>query len=428
MRRSATLAALFAALLGSSAMAATIVVTEPSEVLIFTNQNILTDPATTFFSDPFANDVWLRRNLANHGAVGLTNNYARSGNGSAWMWGPSFLGNNAIVSSKADMEYYFSDTTGKTLGNLTAFSFDFYRASSSTASVWLHPSLRLFYDADGNLGTTTDRGYLIYERANQPAYGVDPIPEDVWHTDDTFAARFWRTQTSLANDFTPRTLTDHMSGAIASGYTPLSSSSLVLGISAGIGRGWGPWYGAVDNITIGFGGVDTTWNFEVPSDPITVNTATVGSGPGAVTATFEDVDGGELTVVQGLATNADLADPNNPFGAGAAANFAIPGSGSTIQVWNISLLGGTYDGLINLVLTYDDTGMTLAEEEALAIYHFEGGNWVELVTSVNTTLNQVSAYTSSLSPFALGVGTGIPEPASLALLALGGSVLLRRLR
>ena len=43
----------------------------------------------------------------------------------------------------------------------------------------------------------------------------------------------------------------------------------VFGISSGVGSGWsGNFYGAVDNITLGFtGGTSTTFNFEVVPEP-----------------------------------------------------------------------------------------------------------------------------------------------------------------
>ncbi|MCE9592365.1 MAG: PEP-CTERM sorting domain-containing protein [Planctomycetes bacterium] len=424
------------ATLSSSAMAAvtTVVVTEPSEVLINTNQDPIDSVPgrhqSTYLNDPFSADTWLRNNLSNHGAVGLTNNYPQSGNGSAWMWGPSFQNDpvNYETSSKADMEYFFGDTTGKTLGNLSAFSYDFYRSSASTAAQHFHPSLRLFYDADGSTGTTNDRGYLIYERANQAVFGTSAVPTNTWLTDDVFGSDFklWRTQFFKRNDFTARTISTYETGVVVNGMAPLSANSLILGVSTGIGRGWGPWYGAVDNVTIGFGSDATRWNFEVPSDTVSGNTATVGSGAGAVTANFSSVTGGDLTVVQGTATNIDLGDANNPFGAGAAANFAIPAGASEYQVWNVHLDDGSFAGNLELVFTYDDSGMTTADELGLAIYHFNGSAWEMLSSSVDTGANTITVLTTSLSPFALGVA--IPEPASLALLAMGGMMMFRRRR
>jgi hypothetical protein len=50
----------------------------------------------------------------------------------------------------------------------------------------------------------------------------------------------------------------------------------VYGISAGVGSGWGTFQGAVDDITVGFGGASTTYNFEVVPEPSTV--LLVGTG------------------------------------------------------------------------------------------------------------------------------------------------------
>ncbi len=44
----------------------------------------------------------------------------------------------------------------------------------------------------------------------------------------------------------------------------------VLGVSAGCGSGWGSFSGAVDDITFGFNGASTTYNFEVVPEPGTL--------------------------------------------------------------------------------------------------------------------------------------------------------------
>jgi|DewCreStandDraft_4_1066084.scaffolds.fasta_scaffold32753_2 hypothetical protein len=222
----------------SSLYASTVIVTSPS--------GVLTNPGPTEVNDPFAFDQWLRRNVKNGGSVGITGTYPRSGNGSMWMSGPA--------NAKADAEYYFNLNASYLLSNVTAFSYDWYRSSSSTAASHYHPALRLFVDGDGNLLTTSDRGYLVFERAYNPS--VSPVPTDQWVTDNALGANLWATG-GLPGAFNVynRTLAD---------WAGLLPNARVLGISAGIGSGWnGTFDGAVDNITIGFGSSVTTYNFEL---------------------------------------------------------------------------------------------------------------------------------------------------------------------
>ncbi len=220
----------------SSLHASTVIVTSPT--------GVFTNPGPTNAGDPFAFDQWLRTNVRNGGSVGITGTYPRSGNGSMWMAGPA--------NAKADAELYFS--ANYLLADVTAFSYDWYRSSSSTASGHYHPALRLFVDEDGDLTTASDRGYLVFERAYNPS--VSPVPIDQWITDNAFGANLWATG-GLPGAFSVynRNLFDWIS---------LMPNARVLGISAGIGSGWdGSFDGAVDNITIGFGNSVTTYNFEL---------------------------------------------------------------------------------------------------------------------------------------------------------------------
>ena len=97
---SASLKLLLAALLSTQiALAGTIIVTSPA--------GVLTNSGASNISDPFDTNlnVWERRNVRNNGAVGITNDIPRSGNGSVWIGGNSA---SAALTFKADIEINFT--------------------------------------------------------------------------------------------------------------------------------------------------------------------------------------------------------------------------------------------------------------------------------------------------------------------------------
>jgi hypothetical protein len=202
---------------------------------------------------------WYYNNVRNNGHVGIRTDLPRDGDGSAWMsttQGPGGL------SSKADIEYYLPGGASLgTLGTLSSLSYDWYRSSGGTASAWLHPVLRLFVASPDR----TKTGYLVFEReVNRDTFGPFPTPvvapTNAWQTDDIAGGnyRLWSTG-SLPNTalyYTALTLSDWQTNY---------GSYDVLGISSGVGSGWGTFSGAVDNITIAFGGPEVTYNFEVAS-------------------------------------------------------------------------------------------------------------------------------------------------------------------
>jgi hypothetical protein len=132
----------------------------------------------------------------------------------------------------------------------------------------LAPSVRVFIDADGNLATTSDRGYLVFEPTNNN--GIATIATDQWITTDVFnyngpglSANVWGTgPLDPAPINFSITLNQWMAGGVAG--SPDTTNAAVLGFSSGTGSGWtgiADYY--VDDITFGFGGVSTTYNFEV---------------------------------------------------------------------------------------------------------------------------------------------------------------------
>jgi hypothetical protein len=227
-------------------------------------------------SDAPAVDTWLRDNVGGGGSVGISDDYARSGNGSAFM-------ESISSASKADFEYVLGGAFASpfTLGSLTSASFDVYRDASSTAAAHLHPSLRLFVDADGSTATTDDRGYLIYEAVYN---GVSAVTEGAWQT-----FTIGSTSNLWFRQFSPGQTENVYNRALAayqSGYTPtpgfrqITGNSLVYGISTGVGSGWsGTYTGAVDNINLRYGANgNVTFNFEVAVVPEPTTAALTAGG------------------------------------------------------------------------------------------------------------------------------------------------------
>jgi hypothetical protein len=196
---------------------------------------------------------WIYNNVRNNAVIGINNTLDRSGNGS--------VGFQVPTGAKADIEKY--GPLG-TLGSLTSLGYEWYRDSASTASSHYHPSLRLFV-ADP---ITNALGYLVFELAYNPS--VSAVPVDQWVSENIVTSDYnlWATGT--------------LPGAFSDYSTTLAewksnhSDYLVLGISSGVGSGWdGSFIGAVDNITIGFDGDSTTYNFEVLSNGVVPEPTTI---------------------------------------------------------------------------------------------------------------------------------------------------------
>ncbi len=215
--------------------------------------------ATGFsFGVPIINSGgWVYNNMRYYGYVGIRTDLPRSGNGSVWFKGTQ---GPLVNSSKADIEYLPTTSLG-TLNDLTLLSYEWYRKSGGyTAAAHLHPVIRLI------VGDTQPRGYLVFERAYNPA--VSPVPTDSWELDsiaDTtvlWATPGLRNYLGISEPASYKKLAD---------WKSLIGSYNVYGLSAGIGSGWGTFEGAVDNISYRFGsGPIVTTNFEVVPEPTTM--------------------------------------------------------------------------------------------------------------------------------------------------------------
>jgi len=214
-------------------------------------------------------------NVRNEGVAGINNTYARSGNGSVYL---QTVNGPAGASSKADFEMlasgtdvsgnYYAAASYGTLGDLTSLGYDWYRDSTSTNSAVQHPALRILVDADGDLNTTGDRGGLVFEQA----YNGSSVPTDNWVTEDIFSynsgdgANLWTYGAGMT--FAQEGYGNNLAAwSSDTGVGTINEDSAVLGFSMGVGSGWGPFEGAVDNLVVGFNGSETTYNFEVVPEP-----------------------------------------------------------------------------------------------------------------------------------------------------------------
>jgi hypothetical protein len=130
--------------------------------------------------------------------------------------------------------------------------------------------------------------------------------------------------------------------------------------------------------------------------------ATTGTTP--VTLTFSNVTGAGLTT---LTTGAS--------GPAMPAHFLL---GNSIY-YNINTTT-TSTGLITVSINYNEAALTVPEG-TLRLLHWDTSltpdGWVDITTSLYTTLNIITGQTTSLSPFVIGAGsvTAVGDPAPITL-------------
>jgi hypothetical protein len=281
MKSSKLILGLCAALVAASAFAQT-------TVTVYSQNPVPGDSFTNGGSanqgQSFGNPNWVYNNTRGGGSVGIRTNYPRSGNGSVYF-------NSTSNTGKADIEYFASPVNAggnfapnpfdpsSILGSLAALShlsYEWYRDGSSTAPAWLHPVLRLGI-LRVNQDNTFALGYLIFERVYN---GFGAAPTDSWESDNIIGSNYklWATASLGFGD--PNVNIYNVLKTIPEWVSAASNANatlLVISVNAGIGSGWnGTFTGAVDNITFGFNGTYTTYNFEVVPEPASM--AALGSG------------------------------------------------------------------------------------------------------------------------------------------------------
>lgn len=236
---------------------------------------------------------WAPANVRADATVAITGDEPRSGLGSLKF---SFV-TVTPGQDKADYEKIWGVVPGRTLGSLSALSYEFYRSSTSTTTGHFAPVLRLYYYNS----VSGESGLLIWE----PIYnGYVSIPTNSWISEDVFADNFWMRAfgPSRTIDDYNVSLAEWMANADEEGSPidddadadvphVLSASTYITGINVGVGSGWGATFlGYVDNVEIEFGADVETANFELPPPCTTdcyVDDATGNDANGGTNATTD---------------------------------------------------------------------------------------------------------------------------------------------
>lgn len=214
-----------------------------------------TVPGTVNGAQLVGTSGWVYNNVRNGGSVGINTSNPFLGNASAVMSGNVGPGGD---SSKADIEYYAA------LGTFSAFqgmSYDWYRSSSSTNNTSQHPSLRILLDVNGN--APGGFGSLVFEAVYN---GSLTATTDTWvHETIGLNTNLWNTGLNLGFGYDLDGINGYAYDSTLADWqaSPLLANAVIVGFSSGFGSGWGPFSGAVDNISWTIGNQTTTTNFEV---------------------------------------------------------------------------------------------------------------------------------------------------------------------
>lgn len=230
-------------------------------------------PAAAVVVTPSTPDGWAPANVRTDATVAITTAQPRSGVGSL-----EFTTNTITPGQdKADYEKKWDPINfpARTLSGLTALSYEYYRAGSSTTAAHLAPVLRL-YVADVTPASPTFGKYalLIWEPAYNGTMPTPPVPTDQWITQNILNGKFWMfvpggqsIPSGVVQNYNV-TLNDWITGApVGQPGDPapinIDANTLVFGINVGVGSGWGATFrGFVDNVTAQWGNDEVHANFE----------------------------------------------------------------------------------------------------------------------------------------------------------------------
>jgi len=82
--------------------------------------------------------------------------------------------------------------------------------------------------------------------------------------------------------------------------------------------------------------------------------------------------------------------------------FQLVGLGGSPACLTIDF-DGSFTGNVVIKITYDDTGLTIPQEQSLTLWHFNSGTsmWEDITDSVDTVLNMITGTTTEFSFFGI---------------------------
>ncbi|MBA7563940.1 hypothetical protein ES708_05602 [subsurface metagenome] len=185
------------------------------------------------------------------------------------------------------------------------------------------------------------------------------------------------------------------------------TSEVDLSVTIPTGGGGGGGFGALTVETDLFG---TTGSFKISSDGEVQETIEATSEDGNLTITIDegtialDEDGNRLRTLEAAIDENPPDPPEGTYIIGLAYNFEPDGA--------------TFDPAITLEYTYDpdDIPEGVAEKDLVIAYYDEyAGKWVELICTVDTANNTITAYVDHFTTFAI-LGTVKPAAFSSSML------------
>ena len=242
-------------------------------LMVISNQSLAFDEVIVNVSNP---QGWEPANVRDDALVELSQNQPLLGDGSLLF----ATDTQTAGQDKADFQLFWQqsidsiDFPDRTLGNVTALNYAWFRDSSSTTIAHLIPVFRLnFYDDGGTPGDLSDDvlGVLVWEGVYN---GYNSPVEDSWELVNIMNDNFWVfvSQSAQGSGVIQNfgvTLDDWINGMPqgqpGDPQITLTANTYIFGINVGVGSGWGNTFiGYVDAARVAFGNNDDTlYNFEV---------------------------------------------------------------------------------------------------------------------------------------------------------------------